>query len=576
MIFRSGAEPGGPSLSDRIAALKASAASTRAPPPVLPSDDPFLLWRDREAVIRYLGTRALSPTATCRSAAPSAELIAELRDELVLQSFGRPPIATTNLLSRRRPPLRIRFDQLFSILEDKTEDILLFSDDDHIALVQMSSLAGKASFQLLTLFTSEAVIAGDRIAYWTRGATYVPSLADGLYPRMMRMAARGADLLDADEIGVLAQCGFHPTSRTGIERYLDHSGRCLPLFLLAAPEYKKLSSDFNRLQACLANLGALARGRPAWIERITGRTVKGGDLLIVPPTAAREPGLRTIPVGGIDSGDSGSVAPIIAEVGAALAAIPHRDPAWITDPGYAVPELGAAALDIFDLCPSSDGWRRLRVGRQDIAALDEALDEIGWDLHAPPRPPEPAAPEPRPVAEQDLRPAPIEDEPVEAGADAEQPLELDEQGFPVALADLDRWAAAALPPTILLSKRALRAARKADHPEPARVAAALQLLAGPRWRMSMGDRDATAEFEQGLMRLRLRDGFSNAERLLGRTGDEYILRLGKRRHLLDRHLASVSSGFNDPRMIRIYYFWCKDTRRIVVGHLPTHLTNTQS
>jgi len=46
--------------------------------------------------------------------------------------------------------------------------------------------------------------------------------------------------------------------------------------------------------------------------------------------------------------------------------------------------------------------------------------------------------------------------------------------------------------------------------------------------------------------------------------------------LLDRHLASNSSGFNDPKMIRIYYFYDAESEKIVVGWLPTHLQTSKS
>ena len=114
------------------------------------------------------------------------------------------------------------------------------------------------------------------------------------------------------------------------------------------------------------------------------------------------------------------------------------------------------------------------------------------------------------------------------------------------------------------------------HPNPARIARAIELLAGPGLEKFRGKRAAAGELETGLDELHLRDGFSNAERLAGRTGEDYVLVHEGRRLLLDRHLASVSSGFNDPKMVRIYYAFDPEADRIVVGWLPTHLTTSQS
>jgi hypothetical protein len=92
----------------------------------------------------------------------------------------------------------------------------------------------------------------------------------------------------------------------------------------------------------------------------------------------------------------------------------------------------------------------------------------------------------------------------------------------------------------------------------------------------MGEAGTVAVFEAGLLRLKMRDGFSNAERLKGQTGAEYVLEHGGRKLLLERHLRSNSSGFNDPRMVRIYYVFDKMLRKIVVGWLPSHLRTSQS
>lgn len=46
--------------------------------------------------------------------------------------------------------------------------------------------------------------------------------------------------------------------------------------------------------------------------------------------------------------------------------------------------------------------------------------------------------------------------------------------------------------------------------------------------------------------------------------------------LLDRHLASTASGFNDPRLIRIYYVYDNVCAKILIGSLPGHLPTSRS
>lgn len=157
-----------------------------------------------------------------------------------------------------------------------------------------------------------------------------------------------------------------------------------------------------------------------------------------------------------------------------------------------------------------------------------------------------------------------------------EPLNLDVDGYPVDASDISQWADAKFGDRIVIAPRARRALTKSRHPEPRRIAEALEILAGPKWRGYLGETETLAEFEAGLLKLRMRDGFSNAERLKGQTGADYILDHGGRQLLLERHLRSNSSGFNDPRMIRIYYVFDKLLRKIVVGWLPGHLRTSQS
>jgi len=157
-----------------------------------------------------------------------------------------------------------------------------------------------------------------------------------------------------------------------------------------------------------------------------------------------------------------------------------------------------------------------------------------------------------------------------------RPLKLDADGYPVETSGIAQWADLRFAGNIVLLPRARRAIDKVRHPEPRRIAQALEALAGPKLRGYRGEAETHIEFEAALMNLRLRDGFSNAERLKGQTGEAYVIQYEGRRLLLQRHLCSNSSGFNDPRMIRIYYVYDKLTQKIIVGWLPTHLPNSQS
>jgi hypothetical protein len=177
---------------------------------------------------------------------------------------------------------------------------------------------------------------------------------------------------------------------------------------------------------------------------------------------------------------------------------------------------------------------------------------------------------------QFCQPEPQENRPVQPVSAAPVKLQLDTEGYPKTARDLAAWCDERLPETIVLLPRAIRSLAKCDHPDPARLARALEALASYKPRIASGDRAATAELHEQLLTLRLRDGFSNAEYLRGQTGDAYMIRYQGRALLLDRHLASTVSGMNDRRMIRIYYTRDPATGSILVGSLPYHLPTKRS
>lgn len=157
-----------------------------------------------------------------------------------------------------------------------------------------------------------------------------------------------------------------------------------------------------------------------------------------------------------------------------------------------------------------------------------------------------------------------------------QKISLDSDGYPTDSRDLVAWSQRTLGENIVILTRARQVLKKFRHPDPRRIAQALELLGGPKLKTYLGDRKAQNAVDSMLIALRMKDGFSNAELLQGQFGDDYKVNYCGKPALLSRHLATVSSGFNDPKLIRIYYFFDKISKKIVIGWLPTHLPTTQS
>lgn len=157
-----------------------------------------------------------------------------------------------------------------------------------------------------------------------------------------------------------------------------------------------------------------------------------------------------------------------------------------------------------------------------------------------------------------------------------EPLRLDSEGYPIDAADVAEWASDCLPNTLVILPRAAKELAKSRHPNPGQIAKALELLATQKPLITAGERSAVELFNTKLVELKFRDGFSNAVLLRGQTGDAYLVTYEGRRILLDRHLASNQSGFNDPRLIRIYYHHDRRTGRVIVGSMPYHLPTKRS
>lgn len=175
--------------------------------------------------------------------------------------------------------------------------------------------------------------------------------------------------------------------------------------------------------------------------------------------------------------------------------------------------------------------------------------------------------ESEPQLEPEIEPAPVL---------APRKIPLDSEGYPKKTSDVVEWAERKFSGELVILSRARKAMSKVRHPDPARIAKALEALALTKMPCMRGNRDSIERYEEALVNLRMRDTFSNAERLKGQTGDAYVIQHDGRRMLLERHLCSSSSGMNDPKMIRIYYCYDRPSDRIVIGWMPTHLPNTKS
>jgi len=149
---------------------------------------------------------------------------------------------------------------------------------------------------------------------------------------------------------------------------------------------------------------------------------------------------------------------------------------------------------------------------------------------------------------------------------------------PETLEGLPDWSES-IAPRVVFTDKALRTAAKTPHNEVPKIYAALQALHDLYWPMKFGlaaDRAAThAKWREFLAQNRMTfSGVGTAPQNL-RYEDEYRGVLDGVTYTATMHVAGSSA--HDPlRCLRIYVDVDEANQRIVVLHLPTHLTNSLS
>lgn len=141
------------------------------------------------------------------------------------------------------------------------------------------------------------------------------------------------------------------------------------------------------------------------------------------------------------------------------------------------------------------------------------------------------------------------------------------------LSPIDEWAKDN-ESRIVLMPRALNACKKSDYENPDQVRVALEYLAGA-YRDSRLGLIAKPEADRLLNETGVKLAGSAGTSVAGEHGEAYFISWRGRRRFLDMHLAK-GGGRVTRYCMRIYFTWCEETQRAIVGWLPTHLNNSLS
>lgn len=155
---------------------------------------------------------------------------------------------------------------------------------------------------------------------------------------------------------------------------------------------------------------------------------------------------------------------------------------------------------------------------------------------------------------------------------ASAPVEAQEDaGRQWLLRDIAEWADLHSD-TLTILPRAIAEARKSPCEHQALVFDALDMLAHTYRLVKLSElprEDLKAKADQ----LGLFIGGSVDPAVASQYRDAYFVMFGGRRRWLDQHVGRGVS--RDPRFcVRVYFFWDDESRRVVVGWLPSHLPNS--
>jgi hypothetical protein len=142
------------------------------------------------------------------------------------------------------------------------------------------------------------------------------------------------------------------------------------------------------------------------------------------------------------------------------------------------------------------------------------------------------------------------------------------------LDEIEEWAEENMTGRLVITPRAARAAQASHHLEPELIYKCLLLLGTDYWDMKVeGGSELMERCRASEAALGVRVSPSGDAATMRKYEGEYNVLWEGKRYNLDMHLAG-SDSHDKQRGLRIYFSWDADQQLVVVGHLPTHLTNT--
>lgn len=147
----------------------------------------------------------------------------------------------------------------------------------------------------------------------------------------------------------------------------------------------------------------------------------------------------------------------------------------------------------------------------------------------------------------------------------------DEIPIPDSLRELKGWADKYLLGRVVVTSKALRAAKNSDFEDVPLVYRSLLALRDYYCEMrTSGTAASRVAWDATCHKLGVEDSKSGERSRLLQQGDEFVVSYNNKSCFLERHLKKGNTR-DDRHCMRVYYFWDADTEQVVIGALPGHL-----
>ena len=146
------------------------------------------------------------------------------------------------------------------------------------------------------------------------------------------------------------------------------------------------------------------------------------------------------------------------------------------------------------------------------------------------------------------------------------------------VSEIENWAQLYLGERVVLHPNAIKTIKGTQHERPELIFQSLLALGNEYWAMRASEKAGSSllqGFQHAIGKLGLDESSTLTKAQMNKFQKGYTFEFGRRPVCMDRHLKGNNSR-RDSRVFRVYFNWDQNNKRVLVGHMPTHLRNSMT